>query len=424
VSSLFGRWYFQHSVYARNYGTAENPNWRWLGEWNDNDFVASSNSAINQTWQYIAMTYDGSLGSNNLKLYVNDSLEAQDNEANNNINETRAWQIGTHGANSYDWVGDVDEFRICSETLSADWIKFEYRNMAEADNELTWSAEEEAPESSEPSTLIGNPYMFTGRRFDLETGLYYYRARYYNPQIGRFLQTDPIGYSDGMNWYNYCANNSIGRIDPSGLWWAGDPYNDGIWMQDYASSCGPATIVNTLWNLFPKGKFDNGDPLPTEEDIRIMFEKIIKPNQKEYSGTDKKIWGEKYSKGCNYFLKGGQGVTMEEVLEVLNDILSANKTGKQYKMIKGGAWSLDDIDKGVESGPVIHCVALGDNAHVAMIPAKGECDGVEGYWHVSSVTTHTIWSPEDWIDEYLRNDFLYGGNMVNSYDVPILVPDW
>jgi len=39
--------------------------------------------------------------------------------------------------------------------------------------------------------LKGNPYMFTAREFDIETGLYYYRARYYNPYIGRFLQVDP-----------------------------------------------------------------------------------------------------------------------------------------------------------------------------------------------------------------------------------------
>jgi len=96
-------------------------------------------------------------------------------------------------------------------TLSADWIKFEYHNIAEADNELTWAAEEEAPEVSPPSVMLGNPYMFTGRRFDLETGLYYYRARYYNPYIGRFLQTDPIGYG-----YGYCGNNPIGFVDPSG----------------------------------------------------------------------------------------------------------------------------------------------------------------------------------------------------------------
>jgi len=62
-----------------------------------------------------------------------------------------------------------------------------------------------------------NRFMFTGREFDKDTGLYYYRARYYHPEIGRFLQTDPIGYGDGMNWYAYCGNNSTNGSDPSGL---------------------------------------------------------------------------------------------------------------------------------------------------------------------------------------------------------------
>jgi RHS repeat-associated protein len=69
--------------------------------------------------------------------------------------------------------------------------------------------------------------MFTGRRFDYETGLYYYRARYYNPYIGRFLQTDPIGYGDGINWYAYCGNNPLAFIDPSGCW----AYYDYEWVE-------------------------------------------------------------------------------------------------------------------------------------------------------------------------------------------------
>ena len=63
----------------------------------------------------------------------------------------------------------------------------------------------------------GNPYRFTGRRWDDEADLYYYRARVYSPQLGRFLQPDPIGYTDGMNMYAYVGNNPLRFIDPFGL---------------------------------------------------------------------------------------------------------------------------------------------------------------------------------------------------------------
>ena len=65
-----------------------------------------------------------------------------------------------------------------------------------------------------PST--GEQFGYTGRRFDPETGLYYYRARYYAPQLGRFLQTDPVGYKDDIDLYTYTGNDPLDRTDPSG----------------------------------------------------------------------------------------------------------------------------------------------------------------------------------------------------------------
>jgi RHS repeat-associated protein len=62
-------------------------------------------------------------------------------------------------------------------------------------------------------------YLYTGRRFDRETGLYYFRNRYYDSSLGRFCSRDPITYFDGMNRYgNYFVLNAM---DPSGLSWYG-----------------------------------------------------------------------------------------------------------------------------------------------------------------------------------------------------------
>jgi len=68
-----------------------------------------------------------------------------------------------------------------------------------------------------PQTNFQNCYGFTGREYDPQTGLYYYRARYYDPMDGRFISKDPISFAGGINLYSYVGGNPVSFVDPLGL---------------------------------------------------------------------------------------------------------------------------------------------------------------------------------------------------------------
>ena len=69
----------------------------------------------------------------------------------------------------------------------------------------------------ESSLTTGIRYGYTGQRSMAALGLLYYKARFYSPSLGRFLQPDPIGYADDLNLYAYVGNNPVNFTDPSGL---------------------------------------------------------------------------------------------------------------------------------------------------------------------------------------------------------------
>ena len=62
-----------------------------------------------------------------------------------------------------------------------------------------------------------NPFRYTGREYDSDTGVYYYRARYYDSSIGRFLSEDPARFRAGTDYYRYARNEPTKYVDPSGL---------------------------------------------------------------------------------------------------------------------------------------------------------------------------------------------------------------
>jgi RHS repeat-associated protein len=105
----------------------------------------------------------------------------------------------------YDALGSVRGLSNQKGELSAE---FEYDAFGNGKNNKKW-----------------NTYRFSSKEFEDHAGLYFFGARYYDPEIGRWLTPDPLGFIDGPNKYLYVADNPLNVVDPWGLlgerlpWW-------------------------------------------------------------------------------------------------------------------------------------------------------------------------------------------------------------
>jgi RHS repeat-associated protein len=133
-----------------------------------------------------------------------------------------------------------------------------------------------------PKRTSANLYGFAGARQDPQSGLYYNRARMYDPHIGRFLAKDPLGMINGPNVFVYAGNDPIMRSDPSGLdyrdWFGLDGRDSTLWA-----------AYKGYWEGFGTGALTLGDAL-TFRAISPLHNEVTRQQQDIFSPSGMKAY--------------------------------------------------------------------------------------------------------------------------------------
>ncbi len=138
-----------------------------------------------------------------------------------------------------------------------------------------------------PGASNAGRFQYTGQTWLAELGMYYYKARIYDPYLGRFLQTDPVGYKDDLNLYAYVGNDPMDRTDPTG-------------MKCETGQNGPSCQIDEF-------KDKNGKTISREQATQggNWFTKLLKVDPKSRVARQEAQMTDKYKKALAMSARGG-----------------------------------------------------------------------------------------------------------------------
>jgi len=253
---------------------------------------------------HIELTYQGTAVSGSIGIIGDNQVKFTPDEP---LSDTKQYSVKVTDVEDY--AGKVIElFSLDFELNVESKMLFSYSILTESSH-----------------SIFGNNSLMHGRDYEPEVGLYYYRARYYHPELGRFLQPDPMGYEDSMNLYQGFGMNPANFTDPMGLevlnrkqlegayWWtsnvSGMNFTFREFVNEYAKKKNQRVYLHKgkiLFTYDPRNIDNEGDVItndggeyihhnPTYTLIPIKHHKYgdrwnlmndLKPNRREYGRQD------------------------------------------------------------------------------------------------------------------------------------------
>jgi RHS repeat-associated protein len=241
----------------------------WLFDWDyENRMISATNGTETASYKYDALgrRVERTKGSENTK-FIYDGLDviADDNSGTltkyqNGLGIDNKLKISLNGTARYFLSDHLGSTNALTDSSGAIVESANYDSFGIATGNLT------------------TRYQFTGREYDNFTGLYYYRARFYDAKLGRFISEDPIGFAGGdVNLYGYVLNNPIRFTDPLGT---SVPIWDHSWYWYYSKKCAETGI---------QAACDVNNQNQTQEDLERMAQEAFNRGTGSVSGLRFKV---------------------------------------------------------------------------------------------------------------------------------------